>query len=141
MNEDFYDAAVRHWYDGKLLEEEMEYDNAVCMQGFAAECALKKIMQSAYPIELIRKYGHDGDSLLDVICVLLIHDGTLFATLDPALYLRLQDMHISDLLFSGHPERRYYQDGVYNKTDAEICRHDAEKILKEMFRLYVEGYI
>lgn len=39
MEEDFFEAAIRHWYDGKLLEEEQEYDNAVCMQGFAAECA------------------------------------------------------------------------------------------------------
>ena len=44
-NEDFYEAAIRHWIGGRILEREEEYDNAVCMQGFAAECALKKIME------------------------------------------------------------------------------------------------
>lgn len=48
MEEDFFEAAIRHWYDGKLLEEEQEYDNAVCMQGFAAECALKKYCYPDY---------------------------------------------------------------------------------------------
>ena len=41
--ENFYEAAVRHWIDGTILQEQEEYDNAVCMQGFAAECALKKL--------------------------------------------------------------------------------------------------
>ena len=44
MGENYYDVAVRHWIDGKILEENEEYDNAVCMQGFSAECALKKIL-------------------------------------------------------------------------------------------------
>lgn len=34
MEENFYDAAVRHRIDGKILEESEEYDSAVCMQGF-----------------------------------------------------------------------------------------------------------
>lgn len=46
-NEDFYEAAIRHWLDGSILEEQGEYDNAVCMQGFAAECALPTRLQGA----------------------------------------------------------------------------------------------
>ena len=141
MSEEFYDAAIRHWYDGRILEENMEYDNAVCMQGFAAECALKKIIQVAYPIDVIKKYGHDGDKLLDDICVLLMNDSSMLAALDPALGLRLQDVHLSELLFKNHPERRYYKDGIYSKNDVEACRHDAEKIINEMLRLCIEGYI
>lgn len=38
-DENFYEAAIRQWVDGKILEEEGEYDNAVCLQGFAADCA------------------------------------------------------------------------------------------------------
>ena len=31
-DEEFYEAAVRHWIDGTILEQQEEYDNAVCMQ-------------------------------------------------------------------------------------------------------------
>lgn len=53
-DEDFYGAAVRHWVDGAILEEQGEYDSAVCMQGFAAECALKKILEKGRSNEEIR---------------------------------------------------------------------------------------
>ena len=102
--EEFFDAAVRHWYDGKLLEENMEYDTAVCMQGFAAECALKKIMQTAYPVKNIRKYGHFGEALLKDLCVMLLNDNSLLTALDPALGLRLQSIKISNILFKEHPQ-------------------------------------
>ena len=52
-DEEFYEAAVRHWIDGTILEQQEEYDNAVCMQGFAAECALKKIMETARSIVIM----------------------------------------------------------------------------------------
>ena len=50
--ENFYEAAVRHWIDGTILQEQEEYDNAVCMQGFAAECALKKIMEKVRSVKM-----------------------------------------------------------------------------------------
>ena len=51
--EDFYEAAVRHWIDGIILEEQNEYDNAVCMQGFAAECALKRVWKKYAPLRCV----------------------------------------------------------------------------------------
>ena len=45
MKESFFDASIRHWYDACILESAGEYDNAVCLHGFAAECALKTIFQ------------------------------------------------------------------------------------------------
>ncbi len=139
--EEFYDAAIRNWYDAVLLIENREYDNAVCMLGFAAECSLKKIMHKIYPMEEIRKYSHDGERLLEDLCVILLNDNELLATLDPALGFRLRDIIISNILFEDHPQRRYYKDGTYSKNDSDICKKDAEKIIREMLRLYIDGYV
>ena len=139
--EEFFEAAVRHWYDGKILEENAEYDNAVCMQGFAAECALKKIIQTAYSIEVIKKYGHSGKEMLQDMCLMLLNDNPLFSMLDPTLGLRMSELNISDILFQDHPARRYYKDNIYTAEDARLCRMDAEKVIHEMLRLYVDGYI
>lgn len=141
MDENFYDAAIRHWYNGKLSESKGEYDNAVCMQGFAAECALKKILSTVYPIENIIKYSHGGTRLFDDICMMLTNDNSLLSILDPASGLRLSQIDLSVKLFENHPERRYFRDGVYNREQAKACRKNAEEFMKEMFRLYIDGYI
>ncbi len=141
MSENFYDASIRHWYNGKLSEMEGEYDNAVCMQGFAAECALKKILNSAYPIEKIIKYSHGGASLFDDICMMLTNDNSMLSILDPASGLRLSQINLSEKLFENHPERRYFSDGVYTREIAIECRKNTEEFMNEMFQLYIDGYI
>lgn len=139
--ENFFEAAVRHWYDGKILEDQGEYDNAVCMQGFAAECALKKILMSGRGMELIRKYGHQGEALMNDLEMVLTNDEYLLSVLDPASGLRLSKVQLSSVLFSEHPERRYFEDGKYSVEDALACRESSEFCIREMYRLYLDGYI
>ena len=75
MNENYFEAAVRHWVDGKILEENGEYDNAVCMQGFAAECAMKKILSGGFSDGEVRRYSHQGETLLqEAELVLTTHE-------------------------------------------------------------------
>lgn len=140
-DEDFYGAAVRHWVDGAILEEQGEYDSAVCMQGFAAECALKKILEKGRSNEEIRKYGHFGPGLLRDIEMMLLGDISLAAVIDPACGLRLSSFSLPEILFYQHPDRRYFRDGIYSDEDARECRNAAEDLLKEMFRLRLDGYI
>lgn len=139
-DDNFHEAAVRHWIDGKILEEQEEYDNAVCMQGFAAECALKAILQVGYPDGLVKKYGHSGDDLFQDIEMLLLGDMTLAAVIDPACGLRLSQISLPEVLFKKHPERRYYRDGVYSKGDAVECRAAVDSMIKELSRLHLDGY-
>ena len=141
MEENFYDAAARHWIDGKILEENEEYDNAVCMQGFSAECALKKILLKGIPGEVIRKYSHEGNSMLQDLIMMLMGDNEALSILDPACGLRLSKISLPQVLFANHPERRYYSDGKYSEEDARLCRETTEQILSEMYRLYMDGYI
>jgi len=42
--ENYTDAALRHWKDAELLEKENRVENADHHYGFAAECAIKKVL-------------------------------------------------------------------------------------------------
>lgn len=42
--ENYASAAVRHWRDAELLERENRVENADHHYGFAAECAIKKVL-------------------------------------------------------------------------------------------------
>lgn len=148
--EDFYEAAVRHWIDGIILEEQKEYDNAVCMQGFAAECALKKIMEKVRSIKMrdsdeIEKYkkgySHLGEAMMRDIQIMLLVDMELLAILEPSCALKLSKMELPHILFQDHPERRYFRDGTYTKADAEDCRKAADSLIKEMMYMRVDGYL
>jgi len=44
MDEDFPNAARRHWRDGQALMEQERLENADQLYGFAAECALKSAL-------------------------------------------------------------------------------------------------
>lgn len=88
-NEDFYEAAIRHWLDGSILEEQGEYDNAVCMQGFAAECALKKLMDMLHVMNDVKKYNHFGEELFQDIKMILSVDPELTTLISPSCGLRL----------------------------------------------------
>ncbi len=140
-DENFYEAAIRHLYDGKVLEQREEYDNAVCMQGFAAECALKKMLERVCSREEVRRYSHFGDVLFEDIKMMLLGDMGLTAIIDPACALRLSAILLPEILFSNHPERRYFEDGIYSKEDAEACKNAAEALVKEMVYMCLDGYI
>jgi len=140
-DEEFYEAAIRHWMGGIILEQQEEYDNAVCMQGFAAECALKKIMDKINSGGDSTEYSHYGDILFQDIKMMLDGDFALTTMLDPACGLRLSAISIPEVLFKLHPERRYFRDGIYTKTDAELCRNAVEQLIREMTYMHLDGYI
>lgn len=149
-DEDFYEAAIRHWIDGIILEEQGEYDNAVCLQGFAAECALKKIMEKMRSIKISsseeinkykKQYSHWGETLLRDIQMMLLADMHLLIMLDPSCALKLSKMELPLILFQNHPDRRYFKDNIYTKADAEDCRKAADSLIKEMLHMRVDGYL
>lgn len=140
-NEDFYEAAIRHWIDGKILQEQGEYDNAVCMQGFAAECALKKIMDMVHVAEDVKRYSHLGEELFQDIKMILSGDIELATMINPAFGLRLSAMTLPKTLFQDHPERRYFKDELYSKANAEECANAAECLIREMAGMRLDGYL
>jgi hypothetical protein len=44
MGENYAHAALRHWRDAQLLDQEKRLENADQLYGLAAECAIKKVL-------------------------------------------------------------------------------------------------
>lgn len=140
-NEDFYESAVRHWIGGCILIENEEYDNAVCFYGFAAECALKAMMERINENSDVKKYGYFGGPLFQDMKMMLSADLASTVMMDPVWGLRLSDLSIPDILFKDHPKRRYFEDGIYTRADAEICQEAAKNLLSEMVSMRLDGYL
>lgn len=141
FSEDFYEAAIRHWIGGCILEDAQEYDSAVCMQGFSAECALKKIWETMDTSNPPKKYSHFGEALFRDISMMLFDGTGVTDVIAPAGALRLANIHLPQVLFQKHPDRRYFCDNTYSAEDTKICRDAAQDLLLEMVRMRLDGYI
>lgn len=147
MEENYYEAAIRHFVDGSILQQEGCYDNAVCLYGNSAECSLKSLIE-VYCGENSRailqyRYGHNGKNLKDDLYSFIANSANALITssLDPALGLKLQAFDMPELLFQDHPERRYDKNGRFSQNDAELCKCAALFLTKELIRQYIDGYI
>ncbi len=143
MGENFYEAAIRHLVDGRILQREECYDNAVYLYGYAAECALKSMI-AVYCGNtegiLKRAYSHGGSDILNDLYT-FVGNESMAPMLDPALGMKLQKFALPEVLFRGHPERRYLADGQFDGADADACRGAAEFLVNEMVSQHIDGYL
>ena len=102
---------------------------------------MKTIFEKGVSKELTKKYSHDMKCLLEDILTMSANDVGIVSILDPSCGLRISEIGLEDILFENHPERRYFSNGHYSREDAEKCRENAHKFVKEMLELYVDGYI
>lgn len=128
MQENFFDAAIRNWQDAYILEKADEYDNAVCLHGFAAECSLKAILQEGISRDVVIKYGHNIDLLLNDILSFSENDIKIASILDPSLGLRLSGIRLEDILFSVTLKGDIMRMGII----MEMMLLNAEKMLWHM---------
>lgn len=144
MTEHYYEAAIRHFIDADILQQEECYDNSVCLFGFSAECALKaliKVFCGENCCQILQyKYGHNGDKLIHDLYI-FITNASMISALDPALGLKLHDYALPQILFSDHPDRRYAGNDQFSGTDVEYCKAAVIFLIKEMISQHVDGYI
>ena len=140
-NEDFYEAAIRHWIGGRIFGREEKDDKTVCMQGFAAECALKKIMEKIEFFEFAKKYSHSGDELFRDVKMLLLGDMVSAVMIHPGLGLKLSSIALPKIVFDDHPARRYFEDDIFSMADARDCQNAAELLIREMVSMRLDGYL
>lgn len=143
MGENFYEAAIRHLTDGRILQKEECYDNAVYLYGYAAECALKSMI-TVYCGNadgfLRRAYSHSGADILNDLYLFVVNESAA-PMLDPALGMKLQKYVLPEVLFWAHPERRYLANGQFDEGDADACRGAAEFLVNEMVSQHIDGYL
>lgn len=143
MAEDFYEAAIRHFVDGRILEMNECYDNALYLFGYAAECSLKCIMSeylSQSSNSGVRGYNHNILELFENLNDFTGNDG-IVSEFDPALGLKLQNLSFPEALSRNHPERRYLSNGQFNEKDVKECERVVEFLIKEMISLQIDGYL
>lgn len=159
MVQKFYEAALRHFVDAQILEQEECYDNAVYLYGNAAECALKALIENycrpnnfnslnnpnpRNPLsseEILKKgYGHFINSLAKDMNNFILNTSTM-AILDPSLALKQQAFIIPEVLSRDHPERRYAGNGIFTLADAQECESATHILVNEMIKQHLDGYI
>lgn len=120
MNENYYEAALRHFVDAITLENEEAYDNAVYLFGNSAECALKTLLKIYCGVSganiLKGKYGHELNLIARDLSYFITNSSAV-GLLDPALGLKQQMFNIPEILFRNHPERRYAENETSLRQD------------------------
>lgn len=137
----FFDSAIRHWEDGRILLREERYDNAVCLFGLSVECALKNMLDLVYAgqIDLKQAYSHNIEQAFDDLYLLLANllEMLLF---DSAFGLKFSQYNFQGVLLQDHPERRYFETGTYGFRDAVDCEKTAASLVKELIMMHIDGY-
>jgi hypothetical protein len=122
--ENYSEAALRHWHDARLLEEEDRVENADHLYGFAAECAIKKA--------LVELPAFSGATMLDM--TYKEHVNILWGKVN---YQSLQKSYpaLSALLKSTNPfsdwhvKQRYAADREISKVAMELHKKSASRLL------------
>ena len=144
MRENYYEAGIRHFLDGCVLLQEECYDNAVGLFGNSAECALKNLIEvfcGERSREILQfKYGHAGKNRMNDLYSFIVNS-SVTSLLDPALGLKLHSFELPDVLFQGHPERRYAGNGQFLPEDVNACKDAVDFLIKEIITQHIDGYI
>ena len=125
--ENYTDAALRHWNDAQLLEEENRVLNADHHYGFAAECAIKKV--------LVKLPAFSNTGVLEK--TYKEHINILWGKVN---YQSLQKSYptLSAFLKSTNPfsdwhvNQRYAVDGEIAKVTMELHKKSASRLLRSV---------
>lgn len=122
--ENYADAALRHWNDAQLLEEENRVENADHHYGFAAECAIKKVL---VVLPAFSTTGVLEMTYKEHVNILWYRVNNLSLQKSyPALSAYLKSTHpFSDW----HVKQRYAADGEISKAAMGLHKKSASRIL------------
>lgn len=122
--ENYADAALRHWHDAQLLEKEERVANADHLYGFAAECAIKKVLVVLPAFSttglLEEEYKKHVNSLWEKVNYQSLHKS----------YPKLSALLKSTNPFSDwHVKQRYFAEGQISKAAMESHKKSASRLL------------
>ena len=133
------EAAVRHYIDGRLLQQNNRYDNAMCHYAFSAECAVKAFIgqfEQVYTADFIDpQNGHRVAENLQGMTD--YHE--LLGILYPEISLFVGLGTPPPILFRGHPARRYWNDIKYTANDLAACESFAAQLSAWIVSAAIDG--
>lgn len=120
MNEDYPEAAKRHWVDAGLLDEKQRWENADHHYGFAAECALKHALQAMGYFRDEHRRWH-----IDVLWNKM--QATAFKNGFPGLVGPLSG---NNRFADWHVDQRYHADGMVSEQATRDHEYWARRLLR-----------
>lgn len=122
--ENYAEAALRHWNDAQLLEKENRVENADHHYGFAAECAIKKVLVA---LPAFSNKGELDDSYRKHVNILWekVNYQSLQKSYPLLSALLKSTNHFSDW----HVNQRYVADGLITKAALELHKKFAIRLL------------
>lgn len=127
-------ASVRHFHDGKALQNACRYDGAMSHYAFSTECWIKTIyLNYGVGVPHIHNLEAELKDLQDYYEVL----GFLRPELCPLYGLGSMPTE----LFQGHPSRRYEEDHFYSKTLMDYCERFVENLIRHLISATLDGRI
>lgn len=122
--ENYSIAAIRHWKDAELLENENRLDNSDHHYGFAAECAIKKALVI---LPAFSTSGELNASYKEHINVLW--DKVGHQSLQKNYPKLLAILRSSNDFSSWHIKQRYFADGTVSSAALALHKKAASRLL------------
>lgn len=122
--ENYAEAALRHWKDAKLLEEENRVENADHHYGFAAECAIKKALITLPAFSIIGVLEKTYKEHINILWG-RVNNQSLQKSY-PALSAYLKSAHPFS---EWHVKQRYAADGEISKVAMDLHKKSASRLL------------
>ncbi|MCL2934975.1 MAG: HEPN domain-containing protein [Trichodesmium sp. MAG_R03] len=136
MKESFIQAAGRHLYDAEILLAQHRWDNAVYVAGYVVECTFKSIVEQYINNEACEKFGHNLRELQGKGIERL---RIIYPILDAHLLISRTN---GTVLAEDHPERRYFESGLWDELEATEAVKRAAEIYNQIIpRLILDGRI
>ena len=133
-NDYFPEAAVRHFVDGKILQEANRADNAMCHYAFSAECAMKAIYE-----QICANRGYRLNHNVEEAWRDMQQYHTALQILDAKAGTLLGGRRIPEALFDGHPGRRYARDKGYTEEQVQESGQFAEFLVRKLVSEVLDG--
>ncbi|MBH2020731.1 MAG: hypothetical protein I8H91_14640 [Burkholderiales bacterium] len=122
--ENYSDAAFRHWKDAKLLEKENCVENADHHFGFAAECAVKKVLVELPAFKNAGMLEKSYKEHINILWEKVSHQSLQKSY--PALFAILR---AANSFSDWNVNQRYSEDGEITKAMMESHKKSASRIL------------
>lgn len=131
MTDCFSCAALRHFEDATHLLSLQRFDNAMYLYGYATECALKALIELKGHVPRIHRIHNMNVLAPDAL--------TALGVLDSSLALAISAQPLPPKLCQGHPERRYWDDGAFAETDANVAKSYSEALVNILVKIEIDG--
>lgn len=136
MSDNYPAAAMRHYRDAVILQENGRLDNAMCHYAFCAECFVKVLYDN-----VCHTGGRGLGHKIEQAYASLVDFYSFICMRDAKTEIMLGNDALPDCLFKNHPARRYWDDITYTEEDVQEVKALTERMMQELVMQLIDGRI